>query len=478
MYYRRVSSIPDPPLRRETRRASGPDGGALRREAEILGRARHPGVIELVAVSSADGTTQIDTALPEGMTLDALALAIEEVAGVIAAVATTVADLHDVGVFHGALAPDAVVVGDDGRPVLRGFARSGRLDGPPSRWPRHPLARHDDRNLGALLAEILDRSAPDQLVGALEAARRPAWWPTRASRARGAGPAAVIRHWATAAAAGTVSSRRLAEALATEITGARLPTRVSIPRTTTHAHDPALTDEALEDWFGAPGGPDERPATMAARRAAIPSARPQARRVAAAAAVAALLVVASCRAMFHGLAAHVTRPPAAHVASPAGPPTVATGSAAPGADAARPPAAPIARPPGTPADHPVAPAPSGPPAVATGSAGCVPTVGAECPTYRSGILTVGRDRFAIGSPGDLVAIGRWSCATATVALVRPSGEVWIYRTWPGDAGPVVPVAAGTVAGPRSVAIASRGGCDSLLVVTATGEHVVLDPQPR
>ena len=438
-------------MRRETRRASGPDGGALRREAEILGRARHPGVIELVAVSSADGTTQIETVLPDGITLDALALAIEEVAGVIAAVATTVADLHDVGVFHGALAPDAVVVGDDGRPVLRGFARSGRLDGPPSRWPRHPLARRDDRNLGALLAEILDRSAPDQLVGALEAGRRPAWWPTRAARARGAGSAAVIRHWATAAAAGAVSSRRLAEALATEITGVRLPSRVSIPRTSTHASDPALTDEALEDWFGAPGGPDERPTPTESPRRGISGTHLAAARVPMAAAVGAFLVLATGRAMLHGLSTSAPRAPA-H-ATPDGPTS--------------------GPPPTTVVET------SGRPPTTVGTVGCVASVGTPCATYRSGVLTVDQVHYNVGDPGDVVAIGRWSCTAPTLALLRPSsGEVWVYNSWPGGGAPVVPTMAAAMPGARGLAIATRGACDSLLVTTADGVRLPVGPPTR
>ena len=47
-----------------SRRATGPDGEALRREAEILERARHPGVVELVAATTLDGATELLIADP------------------------------------------------------------------------------------------------------------------------------------------------------------------------------------------------------------------------------------------------------------------------------------------------------------------------------------------------------------------------------------------------------------------------------
>src|ERR1700736_3096295 len=101
-----------PAARRESRRASGAAGDDLRREAQILAYARHPGVIELIDVRLNATTTEIDTLVPDGVALGRVALGVEELAGVVATVATTVADLHEIGVAIGSIAVDAVVIGD------------------------------------------------------------------------------------------------------------------------------------------------------------------------------------------------------------------------------------------------------------------------------------------------------------------------------------------------------------------------------
>src|ERR1700730_17363552 len=115
-------------VRLECRSASGPAGDALGREAQILAHARHPGVAELIDVRVDATTTEIETAVPDGLPLRRVALSIEELAGVMATVSTTVADLHDIGVAHGAITIDGVVIGDDGRAVLTDFTRSAWLD--------------------------------------------------------------------------------------------------------------------------------------------------------------------------------------------------------------------------------------------------------------------------------------------------------------------------------------------------------------
>jgi hypothetical protein len=94
---------------------------ALRREATMLGLARHPGVVE-VAEADEDGSTLITAAPPGASRLLAGAPVSPRL---LAAVAQVVADLHGLGLVHGAISPEQVWVAADGRPVLDGWHRAG-----------------------------------------------------------------------------------------------------------------------------------------------------------------------------------------------------------------------------------------------------------------------------------------------------------------------------------------------------------------
>src|SRR3954469_8923329 len=88
-----------------TKRAAADDEVAvdrLRREAELLERAAHPGVVELVDLDEdADEWVELRTVAVDGPALTSLAGADpDSAARVIAALATTVADLHDLGLAH------------------------------------------------------------------------------------------------------------------------------------------------------------------------------------------------------------------------------------------------------------------------------------------------------------------------------------------------------------------------------------------
>ena len=96
--------------------------GRLAREAGVLRVAAHPGIVQLVAAEG-DGD-------PEALVLRRVAgpslsdrgvLAPDELAQIGAAAATTLADLHDIGVVHRALAPEHVLMDRADRPVLCGF---------------------------------------------------------------------------------------------------------------------------------------------------------------------------------------------------------------------------------------------------------------------------------------------------------------------------------------------------------------------
>ncbi len=104
-----------------------PEADRILRVAEVLGRVRHPGVVELVDLQ-ATPTVRMSTVFvsteswadrpPEGAAA---------VTG-LAQVCSIIADLHDAGIAHGSLETRHVLVCADGRPVLCGFEASGSAD--------------------------------------------------------------------------------------------------------------------------------------------------------------------------------------------------------------------------------------------------------------------------------------------------------------------------------------------------------------
>src|SRR5437588_11459041 len=62
-------------------------------------------------------------------------------------------------------------------------------------------------------------------------------------------------------------------------------------------------------------------------------------------------------------------------------------------------------------------------------------------SFSDGVLSTGAVRMRLGSAGDHVAVGRWTCGAATVALLRPAtGEVFRFDGW-ATAGRAVPAVA-------------------------------------
>lgn len=101
----------------------------LRREAEMLALAQHPGVVELldVSFSTTDGVIRLrhvdGTDLARVEEITAL-----ELAGVAAAIASTLADLHLMGVVHGAVTADHILIDTIGRPLLCGFGSAQPIE--------------------------------------------------------------------------------------------------------------------------------------------------------------------------------------------------------------------------------------------------------------------------------------------------------------------------------------------------------------
>jgi hypothetical protein len=86
----------------------------------------------------------------------------------------------------------------------------------------------------------------------------------------------------------------------------------------------------------------------------------------------------------------------------------------------------------------------------------------------------------VGAPGDAVALGRWSCGSATVALLRPAtGEVFRFEGWASADRPVDAIRVGTVADAVDIhAVAgATTGCDNISVDRTTGPPVVVGRAP-
>lgn len=133
-----------------------------RAEAELLARLDHPGIVQFVDFVEAD-PPELHTRY-EGTDTWARTPppTLERALAGLAAVASTIADLHDLGICHGALAAEHVVVGSGQRPILCGLADAR---------PHEPTAELDDmvglagliRDAAAALPEP-SRTALDDLA--------------------------------------------------------------------------------------------------------------------------------------------------------------------------------------------------------------------------------------------------------------------------------------------------------------------------
>jgi hypothetical protein len=127
---------------------------SLRQEGDRLRRAAHPGVVAVAGSARTPEGWELRLA-HAGRPVSSLgALAPRAVAAVSASVASTVADLHDLGIVHGRLDATHVLVGEGGRPVLCGFG-DGAGD----------AARHDDvAAIGRILGDLLGDDAEPELI--------------------------------------------------------------------------------------------------------------------------------------------------------------------------------------------------------------------------------------------------------------------------------------------------------------------------
>ena len=463
----RVETLTDESGRRvvEKRADSAADVPRLRREADFLQVATHPGLVELVQFE--DGPEpRLRTGFLGGRSLDAAGrLEVEEIAGVVAALASTVADLHGMGLVHGAVASQHVLLDEDGRPVLCSPGYGGLAGERPPALPALPpsfLDRSRDEKsglgpgtdvfgIGAILRQLLAERAGHPrraTVDALETLADRALAPTPSDRP---------------------TARALADAVHDTVLGARLPRVGTTPaapvpwRATSESRDPRYPPDLrtgqrpLERWR-------ERHSSAGLERSRIALVLPV---------MAVLAVVAGVvRVVVTQRRPQQRVPPAASIVPPSVP------QPAPAATAIAPPTtlAPVSTTLGV--ARPRASAKNGcAPVEAVLSADVDGDGCAEALRFDEGVLDAGRLRWAVGQPGDLVATGDWSCSgTQTLALLRPAtGEVFAFEGWATGEQEVRAPLVERIPGGRTVRAADLDGdgCHELVVERTTGAPVML-----
>ncbi|HEX2118972.1 MAG TPA: hypothetical protein VHF91_07295, partial [Acidimicrobiales bacterium] len=240
----RTSVTTDAGGRRVLAKVAGNAGEAerLEREARQLEAARHPGVVELVGVDGHGIGAILLTAHVEGPTVDQTGpLPLEEGAGLLAALASTLADLHELGVVHGAVCGEHVIVGPGGRPVLCGLAYGGRAGEPAGPAPELPRSFRDPARADA---EVL-RPAFDVFgLGALAHFLAP-------DPPAGHVLTRVAEEATSDDPACRPSARAVAEALQQEVPAARLPRGLASPPPAGRPTPPA---DPLAAWRRDGGG--------------------------------------------------------------------------------------------------------------------------------------------------------------------------------------------------------------------------------
>ncbi len=423
-----------------TRRATDAERrAALRYEAALLQMLRHPGVTELVRVTDDDGATELTTRSGSDETLahwdgtQDQAVDTAVIAGVLAALAATCAELHDLGVVHGRIEPQWVAVPPSGQPVLTGFEAAGPIgaqrpdaDPPlppfcdPAASPGRPLdPTIDVFGIGALLEHLLERHPPTPGDPARSARRR------LRRLARSATAEAPDRR----PDAATLAAAILEAAPAAHLPGDATPTPPSdAPAATNRLERPVATPE--------PSGGRRRVRTLAMGVAAV------------------LLAIIAMVALGRNRPSATSR--TATVPQPAGLAltTAPTASTAPSVDSQPSPSTTVTTQATSAAPTTTVPAfptttesPAGPPALDTS------------------VVIFDGIRYQIGGGQRRWAIGDWDCdGRSTLATLDPSsGALTFFEAWP-QTGSTRAIAAERVPGAVDLRARSVGDCHELAIV--------------
>ena len=387
----------------------------LRRQAELLSVVDVPGVVRLLALDGPPDDPVLVTARVDGPDLShGPELAVEEVAGLVVEIAGTLADLHDLGVVHGAVMAEHVLLSVDGRPVLCGFGYGARTGEPPVAEPPLPEPAVDPARAGG---DPLSPSSDVLALGALLHGMLDKAGTATSSQAEVGALRAVAARTSVADADLRPSARALAEAVRHAAPSARLPgparlgSTESSARPQTDTRNTLRAGPALQALRGR-GGANHLPL---GRRG--PNLKAVAGLALAAVVLGALVVRAATGGSTHPrLAADRPVPPPA--SSPSPPETTPDTTPRP-THAPSPPATGSPPPPGCPAV-------AGLLTADTDGDGC-----AEALRWEAGVVQAGDRRWSVGQPGDVAVTGDWSCrGVATLAVLRPStGQVFVFDGW-------------------------------------------------
>ncbi len=463
------------------------DVARLTREASMLTRGRHPGVVELVGIDE-----RAIRLRHSGTALSRLGpFPLDQAAGVVSAVADVVDALHRQGVVHGDVDGQHVVVDQRGRPRLCGFGLAAEHT--------EAGAAADVAALGRLLASQIRLSegvpwaAPPR--GLRSRARR------RAARRE---LEALATRASTSDPASRPTARQFAKAIHLAVPSLSLPAPGSTPAPpTSFAEIPADFDPTADLGWTADdlsflaadttydADPDLEPvaapsAAAGLRRASValadapppptdlptvPLREPEpspigARRSRWLGRTAVLAVV-----LVGGVLAGVVVTRAIDPFGGQQPSVTTTTTTVADAEATDSPASSVAPAAPTPVTWPARcslPDPTGPD---VDGDGCPEPIQLDGRTATIGNVTV-----TLGTEGDLVALGDWDCdGVATPALLRPTtGEVFVFADWSFDE--TVEVTASEVVEDAAAIASSSGACPVPVVTTPSGPVRVTLPR--
>ena len=414
----------------------------LEHEVTVLTAAQHPGVVTLIDVEDDGEVLRVRTVFCGSRTLaNHPAQPVARVAGIIAALAATVGDLHDLDIAHGRISLEHVLLGADGRPILCGF-------GDASIGPSAASRRSDDVfALGTLMHTLLEHHGDE--VAPIPPARfgRRSSWSGYQRRA--------LLNLADQATSDDAALRPTASQLAQNI-------RSTVP-------DATLVDA---DGWAHPGSH----ATAGERDDGSPR-----RLLSAAGAVVASVAIVGIASGLLALA----EPP-----EPATPPAVESSPASANSVTTTTSPHPVASPASAPTTTMPTTSVPDDPAPDHLALGCSTTSfteahgtladGRPCPVplrYAEGVLTVSDRHYHLGLEDAALAVGAFACDGRPLAAVldRATGELFIFDRWAGDDRSVVATSHERIDGGNRLLAEPSGDqpCHRLVVLDRYGiRHVI------